>query len=101
MGNWMIGNVGLANWILMAYVDKVLKTWKGWTYHQKSVILITLADGNNGLVWWITVINLSGAVFRGTGVLIRQADEWKIAHYALVHFLVAHESLVASVSNKR
>ena len=83
-----------------AYVDKGFKDGEGWTYHPEERHINYSNDGNTAWFDEITVSPKWGR-FRGTGVLIRQADEWKIAHYAL-SFLVPNEawSQVSAISTK-
>lgn len=73
-----------------AYVHKGFKEGEGWTYHPEQRHINYSTDGNTAWFDEITVSPKWGR-FRGTGVLVRGADGWKIAHYAL-SFLVPNEA---------
>jgi hypothetical protein len=83
-----------------AYVDKGFKDGVGWTYHPEERHINYAADANTAWFDEITVSPQWGR-FRGTGVLIREGESWKIAHYAL-SFLVPNEAWekVSELSSK-
>lgn len=64
------------------YVAERFKGGEGWTY--KSVERHIAYSPDKKVAWLdeITVSEKWGR-FRGTGVLLKQGDEWKIAHYAM------------------
>ncbi|MDP5132561.1 MAG: nuclear transport factor 2 family protein [Paraglaciecola sp.] len=62
----------------------------GWTYFPVERHIQYAPDGNTAWFDEITESPKWGR-FRGTGVLIRHADNWKVAHYAL-SFLVPNEA---------
>ncbi len=73
-----------------AYVGGRFKDGRGWTYKsvERKVAVSKAADS----AWFDEVIfSESSGRFRGTGVLVKQDDEWKIAHYAM-SFLVFNEN---------
>ncbi|MFA3792579.1 nuclear transport factor 2 family protein [Aliiglaciecola sp. SL4] len=77
---------------LDAYVAERFKGGTGWTY--KSVERhINFAEGGN--IAWLDEIIVSPkwGRFRGTGVVTKQGDTWKIAHYSM-SVLVANEAFV-------
>lgn len=74
---------------LDAYVSERFKDGKGWRYHAIERHINFSAEGN---VAWFDEITESEkwGKFRGTGVLVKQGERWKIAHYAM-SFLVPNE----------
>tara|TARA_B100000579_G_C22581334_1_gene733654 strand:- start:77 stop:607 length:531 start_codon:yes stop_codon:yes gene_type:complete len=72
-----------------AYVKKRFKDGSGWNYiPDKREIKISQ---NKDIAWFDEVIiSVNNNRFRGTGVLIKSNDKWKIAHYAL-SFLIFNE----------
>ena len=52
----------------------------GWSYVPRDRTLFFSADG--GTAWFDEMIDgASGVTARGTGVLVRRGDDWKIAQY--------------------
>ncbi|MEM6707207.1 MAG: nuclear transport factor 2 family protein [Pseudomonadota bacterium] len=72
-----------------AYVGERFKEGGGWSYTPEER---TVAFSANGRVAWFdeVVVHERYGRFRGTGVLTRGVNGWKIAHYAL-SFLVPNE----------
>lgn len=72
------------------YVGGRFQNGTGWNY--KSVDRqIRVADSAD-VAWFDEVVfSETNGRFRGTGVFVRQDDEWKIAHYAM-SFLVLNEN---------
>ncbi|NOZ67515.1 MAG: nuclear transport factor 2 family protein [Alphaproteobacteria bacterium] len=75
------------------YVHERFKGGTGWTY-QPQERHIAFAPGHK--VAWIDEITKSEkwGLFRGTGVLLKEGNDWKIAHYAM-SVLVPNEAWVA------
>jgi ketosteroid isomerase-like protein len=72
-----------------AYVDERFKDGKGWSYRAVERH-VRLAPGG-GTAWFDEITESpKWGRFRGTGVLLKQGDRWKIAHYAM-SFLVPNE----------
>ena len=77
------------------YVAGRFEGGTGWTYRSVER-KITLADSGD-VAWFDEVIfSESNGRFRGTGVVVKSADEWKIAHYAM-SFLIFNEDWPAVV----
>lgn len=72
------------------YVSSRFKDGRGWTYRSVERN-VQLSDLNN-VAWFDEVIfSETSGRFRGTGALVLQRGEWKIAHYAM-SFLVFNEN---------
>ena len=72
------------------YVDGRFKDGAGWNYRSVERV-IRVADSAE-LAWFDEVVfSETNGRFRGTGVVTRVGDEWKIAHYAM-SFLVFNEN---------
>ncbi|MFT2091957.1 nuclear transport factor 2 family protein [Paraglaciecola sp. 2405UD69-4] len=71
------------------YVSERFAGGTGWTYKSVERNLVLSEDSNTAWFDEITVSEKWGR-FRGTGVVIKQQGEWKIAHYAM-SFLVPNE----------
>lgn len=71
------------------YVAERFKDGQGWHYRAIERHINFSGDGNTA---WFDEITESPkwGKFRGTGVLVKQTTEWKIAHYAM-SFLVPNE----------
>jgi hypothetical protein len=73
-----------------AYVDSRFKDGSGWNYRsvERNVQLSELSN----IAWFDEVVfSETNGRFRGTGVLVLEQGEWKIAHYAM-SFLVMNEN---------
>jgi len=72
------------------YVGSRFKDGSGWSYRSVERN-VQLAD--SGEVAWFdeVVFSETNGRFRGTGVLLRQGGDWKIAHYAM-SFLIFNEN---------
>lgn len=75
------------------YVTERFKEGKGWTY---KAIERHIAFSPDRKVAWFDEITKSEkwGLFRGTGVLLKQTEGWKIAHYSM-SVLVPNEAWVA------
>lgn len=75
------------------YVAERFKGGKGWTY---KALERHIAFSPDHRVAWFDEITKSEkwGLFRGTGVLLKQDDYWKIAHYSM-SVLVPNEAWVA------
>jgi ketosteroid isomerase-like protein len=64
------------------YVAGRFENGGGWEYHPEARHIAFAPDGNTA---WFDEIAVSPrwGRFRGTGVMLRQGDSWKIAHYSL------------------
>ena len=72
------------------YVDMRFKDGAGWTYRsvERAITLSRSAD----TAWFDEVVySESNGRFRGTGVVVLEDGNWKIAHYAM-SFLVFNEN---------
>ncbi|WP_417316887.1 nuclear transport factor 2 family protein [Emcibacter sp.] len=71
------------------YVGERFRDGKGWSYRSIEKHINFAPDGRTG---WFDEITRSEkwGDFRGTGVVMKQGDGWKIAHYSLT-FLVPNE----------
>ena len=82
------------------YVAERFEGGKGWTYQavERNIMFNDSLD----LAWFdeITVSQKWGR-FRGTGVVVKQQGEWKIAHYSM-SVLVANEAFfdIADINKK-
>lgn len=71
------------------YVAGRFHDGKGWSYRSVDRH-VNIADAGD-VAWFDEVIySPTSGRFRGTGVLVREDDTWKIAHYAM-SFLVFNE----------
>ncbi|MFK7760496.1 MAG: nuclear transport factor 2 family protein [Phycisphaerales bacterium] len=75
---------------LQGYAEQYFGDGEGWVYVPRDRHIRTNAFGD---IAWIDEVldNEKYGVLRGTGVLKRNGDVWKIAHYSLT-FLVPNES---------
>lgn len=72
------------------YVDGRFKDGVGWNY--KSVERKVTVANSAEIAWFDEVVySETNGRFRGTGVLVKEAGEWKIAHYAM-SFLILNEN---------
>ncbi|WP_321394787.1 nuclear transport factor 2 family protein [Emcibacter sp.] len=71
------------------YVGDRFRDGKGWSYRSIEKHISFAPDGRTG---WFDEITRSEkwGDFRGTGVVLKLGDDWKIAHYSLT-FLVPNE----------
>lgn len=71
------------------YVDSRFKDGSGWNYRSVERN-VRLSEFSN-VAWFDEVVfSETNGRFRGTGVLVLEQGEWKIAHYAM-SFLVFNE----------
>jgi ketosteroid isomerase-like protein len=64
------------------FVDSRFSRGKGWEYRPSDRSVVVSPDG--GTAWFDeTVENVHYGACRGTGVLRREGDEWRIAQYNL------------------
>lgn len=64
------------------YVAEHFKDGKGWSYHSIERH-IALAPGGQ-VAWFDEIIKSEKwGLFRGTGVLLKQPQGWKLAHYSM------------------
>ena len=75
---------------LTAYVSRRFKDGKGWNYKAVDRNIMVSADGKTAWFDEVTFSEKSGR-FRGTGTLLKQGNEWKIAHYAM-SFIILNEN---------
>jgi hypothetical protein len=76
--------------VFMGYVNSRFKDGAGWNYQSVERKMV-IAD-NADTAWFDEVVfSESNGRFRGTGVLVKQGGQWKIAHYAM-SFLVFNEN---------
>lgn len=72
------------------YVGSRFKDGSGWNYRSVDR-KIRVADSGD-IAWFDEVVfSETNGRFRGTGVVVRESDGWKIAHYAM-SFLVLNEN---------
>lgn len=72
------------------YVEGRFGGGTGWTY--ESVERHITVAGSGDVAWFDEVVySESNGRFRGTGVVIKNGDDWKIAHYAM-SFLIFNEN---------
>ena len=72
------------------YVDGRFKDGVGWNY--KSVERKVTVANSAEFAWFDEVVySEANGRFRGTGVLVKEAGDWKIAHYAM-SFLILNEN---------
>jgi ketosteroid isomerase-like protein len=72
------------------YVDARFQDGSGWSYRsvERQIQLSESAD----TAWFDEVVySETNGRFRGTGVVVREDDTWKIAHYAM-SFLIYNEN---------
>lgn len=74
---------------LRQYIDMRFKDGKGWVYASEKK---EVAFSPRGDVAWFDEVSVSQkwGRFRGTGVVLKEAGTWKIAHYSLT-FLIPNE----------
>lgn len=83
------------------YVEGRFKDGKGWVYTSEKK---NIAFSPKGDVAWFDEVTVSEkwGRFRGTGVLLKEAGTWKMAHYSLT-FLVPNaqwDAVSAQVNGK-
>lgn len=72
------------------YVGGRFQNGTGWTY--QSVERQIMMSDSGDVAWFDEVVDSeANGRFRGTGVLVREGDSWKIAHYAM-SFLIFNEN---------
>jgi ketosteroid isomerase-like protein len=82
------------------YVKERFSTGTGWTYTPVERYINIADDGNTA--WFDEIIvSQKWGRFRGTGVVTKQKDNWKIAHYSMT-VLVANEAFfdIADINKK-
>jgi len=82
------------------YVSERFKGGTGWTY--KSVERHIKLNEAKDIGWFDEIIvSEKWGRFRGTGVVVKQQEEWKIAHYSM-SVLVANEAFfdIAEINKK-
>lgn len=81
------------------YVDMRFVDGRGWTYHSVDRN-VQISDGGD-VAWFDEVVfSETNGRFRGTGILVRDADQWRIAHYAF-SFLIDNEHWEAVIALTR
>ncbi len=87
-----LGTDALERWTkeeFMGYAREPFSDGNGWTYTQVESHIALDSDGNTA--WADEILkNEKYGVLRGTSVLRKVNDRWKIAHYSLT-FLVPNE----------
>jgi len=75
---------------LQAYAEKHFVDGSGWTYTPRDRFVSTNAYGD---VAWVdeTLDNTKYGILRGTAVLRKNGDDWRIAHYSLT-FLIPNDA---------
>ena len=74
------------------YVNSRFKDGAGWAY--RSVEREIMLSGDADTAWFDEVIySESNGRFRGTGVVLLENGDWKIAHYAM-SFLIFNENWI-------
>ena len=72
------------------YVDSRFRDGSGWSYRSVERQINVSPSGD--VAWFDEVVySETNGRFRGTGVLVKQGGDWKIAHYAM-SFLVFNEN---------
>jgi ketosteroid isomerase-like protein len=72
------------------YVDSRFRDGAGWSYRSVERHINLASSGD--VAWFDEVVfSQTNGRFRGTGVLVKQGDEWRIAHYAM-SFLIFNEN---------
>ena len=65
-----------------AYAEPIFSKGRGWTYRPRSRSVVLGPDGRTA--WFDEVLDSeSYGTSRGTGVLVRRPEGWRIAQYAL------------------
>jgi hypothetical protein len=85
---------------LDAYVTERFKGGTGWTYKSVERHLSFAQSGDTA--WFDEIIvSQKWGRFRGTGVVTKQHDRWKIAHYSM-SILIANEAFfdIAEINKK-
>ena len=79
----------------MGYAKEPFSDGNGWTYKQLETHVAFDADFDTA---WVDEIlkNEKYGILRGTAVMQREGDDWKIAHYSLT-FLVPNEKAAGVV----
>jgi len=81
------------------YVAARFSDGQGWAYAPVDR-QVTIDDSGN-IAWFDEVVfSETNGRFRGTGVLVREGAQWKIAHYAL-SFLISNEDWDAVIELTR
>ncbi|MCK5424090.1 MAG: nuclear transport factor 2 family protein [Emcibacter sp.] len=76
-----------------AYVAERFKEGTGWAY--KAIERNVAFSPDNNVAWFDEITESEKwGLFRGTGVLLKQGEGWKIAHYSM-SVLVPNEAWVA------
>lgn len=65
----------------MAYAKPFFDKGKAWTF--RSIDRHVSFDDTGNLAWFDELLNTQMKVCRGSGVLVRQGDDWKIKQYIL------------------
>mgnify|MGYP001811807556 CR=1 FL=1 len=81
------------------YVGGRFQNGTGWSY--RSVEREIMLAGSEDVAWFAEVVfSEANGRFRGTGVVVKQDGEWKIAHYAM-SFLIFNEDWPAVIEMTR
>ena len=82
---YFIGTDATERWTVAEfrkYADPVFAKGKGWTYHPRDRHLFYAPGGK--IAWFDEMLdNKHYGETRGTGILVREDDDWKIAQYHL------------------
>ena len=71
----------------------------GWSYRSVERNLSFAPDGN--VAWFDEVVfSETNGRFRGTGVLLKEKDQWKIAHYVL-SLTIPNETVDGAIELKK
>lgn len=66
-----------------AYAKPAFDTGRGWTY-EVLVRNVESAAGDGSIMWFDEILmNATLGRCRGTGVVVKESGQWKIAHYSL------------------
>ena len=77
------------NPVFSDYVNARFENGRGWAY--ESVERHVQFSEDSDVAWFDEVVfSETNGRFRGTGTLVREGDQWKIAHYAM-SFLIYNE----------
>lgn len=89
-GGRFIGTDATERWSVQdfrAYAEPYFSVGRGWTYHPRNRVVRSSGD----MAWFDEILDHdSYGVLRGSGVLVRTADGWKIEQYVL-SFAVPNE----------